>query len=219
MMVLRTTMRRHKTLEPEEQTVSRPIIVGVALRDDDRAPLALARAFADLTGAPIALAVTYPYGGSTLFVTPESVTGVHEAAEHGLKRLADSLGDGIDVSTHVRSETSPAFALHNLAVEIDAAAIVVGSTHRGRIGRVLAGDIGANLLHGAPCPVAIRGAAAPGRVRWDHAPNRGLSRPHPGAARHARPRHHASGRHHDASRAATGADWIAPGPLRWGELV
>jgi nucleotide-binding universal stress UspA family protein len=32
---------------------------------------------------------------------------------------------------------------------------VVGSSHRGAVGRVLAGDVAVNLLHGAPCPVLV----------------------------------------------------------------
>ena len=32
-----------------------PIVIGLALRDDDAAPLALGRAIARLTGAPLAL--------------------------------------------------------------------------------------------------------------------------------------------------------------------
>jgi nucleotide-binding universal stress UspA family protein len=33
--------------------------------------------------------------------------------------------------------------------------IVVGSAHHGRVGRVLAGDVTAGTLHGAPCPVLV----------------------------------------------------------------
>jgi nucleotide-binding universal stress UspA family protein len=38
---------------------------------------------------------------------------------------------------------------------------VDGSTHRGPIGRVLAGSTARKLLHGAPCPVLVvpRGSA------------------------------------------------------------
>lgn len=33
--------------------------------------------------------------------------------------------------------------------------IAIGSTHRGAIGRVFPGSLGAQLLHGSPCPVAV----------------------------------------------------------------
>jgi nucleotide-binding universal stress UspA family protein len=45
--------------------------------------------------------------------------------------------------------------LHQLAARLGSAAVVVGSTHRGHIGRVVAGDIAAALLHGLSCPVAV----------------------------------------------------------------
>ena len=59
------------------------------------------------------------------------------------------------MSTHIRPELSTALALHDISIELDAATIVVGSSRRVPIGRVLAGNIGAALLHGAPCPVVI----------------------------------------------------------------
>lgn len=132
-----------------------PIIVGVALRDDDDAPIALALSLARLTGAPLALVTSYPYGGAPLFITPESIAALREQAGLALARTAEQIGADVEVSTHVRPEMSAALALHDVAIELDAAAIVVGSSHRGAIGRVLAGSVGANLLHGAPCPVAI----------------------------------------------------------------
>lgn len=55
-----------------------PIIVGVALRDDDGAPLALAEALARLTDAPLALVTSYPYGGSPLFLTADTVAAMRE---------------------------------------------------------------------------------------------------------------------------------------------
>ena len=45
--------------------------------------------------------------------------------------------------------------LHELAEELGAAVVVLGSTHRGPIGRVFFGTVANDLLHGAPCPVAI----------------------------------------------------------------
>ncbi len=50
---------------------------------------------------------------------------------------------------------SPARALHELAADGRADLIVLGSTHRAGIGRVLPGGAADRLLSGAPCPVAI----------------------------------------------------------------
>jgi nucleotide-binding universal stress UspA family protein len=50
---------------------------------------------------------------------------------------------------------SPAGTLQELAHELGAAAIVVGSSHRGTVGRLLIGDVAAGLLHGSTCPVVV----------------------------------------------------------------
>jgi nucleotide-binding universal stress UspA family protein len=135
--------------------LSRPIVVGVALRDDDSAPLALAHTLARLTSAPLALVTSYPYAASSPFVTFEWLAAMRERAELALEPLAAGSPDDVRVSTHVRPEISAALALHDVAIELDAAAIVVGSSHRGRVGRVLAGSVTSALLHGAPCPVLV----------------------------------------------------------------
>ena len=52
-----------------------------------------------------------------------------------------------------RSVAAP--ALHELAHSEHAALVIVGSTHTGRVGRVLPGSTGERLLHGSPCSVAV----------------------------------------------------------------
>ena len=64
-----------------------------------------------------------------------------------------------------RSRTAPPHGIQRLAEDESADLIVVGSSHRGPIGRVLAGSVGETLLTGAPCPVAI---APRGYARGDH---------------------------------------------------
>lgn len=55
----------------------------------------------------------------------------------------------------VRADGAPARALHLAAARHQAALIVVGSSRRGAVGRVLAGDDALATLHGSPCPVLI----------------------------------------------------------------
>jgi nucleotide-binding universal stress UspA family protein len=50
---------------------------------------------------------------------------------------------------------SEARGLHELAEEVGAELVVVGSTHRGKIGRVLPGSTGQRLLQESPCAVAV----------------------------------------------------------------
>ena len=134
--------------------MTRPILIGLALRDDDAAPLALGRTLARLTGAPIALAVVVPYNEFMPVATVDYARAIQRHADTRLTDVADDVRVEHDVRTYAR-QGSRAGELQALAAEIDAAAIVVGSSHHGTAGRVLAGDVAAGLLHGAPCPVAV----------------------------------------------------------------
>jgi nucleotide-binding universal stress UspA family protein len=51
--------------------------------------------------------------------------------------------------------SSPAAGLHQVCADEGAGLVTIGSTHRGRIGSVLAGSAAERLLSGSPCPVAI----------------------------------------------------------------
>jgi nucleotide-binding universal stress UspA family protein len=134
--------------------MSAPIIVGLALRSDDSAPLALARRLARLTDSPLALVTTCPSEVPTPMPTPQYALALREDAQTRLDAVARTLADEVEVSTHVQFG-SPAGVMHDLAEELGATAIVVGSTHRGPVGRLLMGDVAAGLLHGSPCPVAV----------------------------------------------------------------
>jgi nucleotide-binding universal stress UspA family protein len=85
----------------------------------------------------------------------------HEAflrddAQRTLARLAVALDDVADLRLRpVIANTSVAHALKTTAEQEQAGIIVVGSSHTGRLGRVLPGSTAERLLHGAPCPVAV----------------------------------------------------------------
>ncbi len=61
----------------------------------------------------------------------------------------------LDPETRAIAARSPADGLADLAEEIDASVIVIGSAHRGPVGRVVFGSTAEKLLHSAPAPVAI----------------------------------------------------------------
>jgi nucleotide-binding universal stress UspA family protein len=69
-------------------------------------------------------------------------------------RAAEQLGDA-PFSRRGLDEISAPRGLDQLADAEDVDLVVVGSTHRGKIGRVLFGSVGERLLYGAPCPVAV----------------------------------------------------------------
>jgi nucleotide-binding universal stress UspA family protein len=76
-----------------------------------------------------------------------------EAAESLLARearVAEIEADSIAIA-----DPSPGRTLHRLAQRDNADLLVVGSSHRGALGRVLLGDETLAALNGAPCAVAI----------------------------------------------------------------
>jgi nucleotide-binding universal stress UspA family protein len=134
--------------------MSSPIIVGVALREDDAAPVALARTLAGVSDRPLVLAHVMPRDVPGRLHVPEYTQAQRETVQHRLRSVAAALPGDRVAETYI-VEGSPARGLQELAEELEPAAVVVGSTHHGVIGRVLAGDVAAGLLHDTPCPVAI----------------------------------------------------------------
>ena len=141
-----------------------PIIVGLALREDDHAPLALARDLARFTGAPLALVNVYRHDVPSRIPTPEYDDMLRDDALARLSEAARPLRDGFDVSVHAQGSPSPVRGLHDAALALEASMVVVGSSHRSALGRVMPGGVGERLLHAAPCAVALapRGYEAAG---------------------------------------------------------
>ena len=129
----------------------RKILVGYDDSDQAKDALALGKQLADATGAELVVAgvfVVRPmwHGGIDPTIRDEEVI---------FARKLEAAANSVDAAAEPVPSTSPARGLHEIAEETNADLIVVGSTHRGRIGRVVAGTVGVALLHGAPCAVAI----------------------------------------------------------------
>jgi nucleotide-binding universal stress UspA family protein len=69
--------------------------------------------------------------------------------------LRDSRGEGAGLTGRAVPGGSAALTLLTAAEDEEAALIVIGSSHRGPVGRTLLGSVGESLLHGAPCAVAV----------------------------------------------------------------
>jgi nucleotide-binding universal stress UspA family protein len=125
--------------------------VGVEAGDGGREAVTLARV---LRPRRMTLVCAYP-------VDQVPLRGTCVDDEQELRRRAHAaldavLGeDEVDVATRVVGADSPARALHDAAVVEAADLIVVGSAHRGAIGRIAVGDVSRSTLHEAPCPVAV----------------------------------------------------------------
>ncbi len=143
------------------------IIVGIDDSAGAKDALAFATRVAQATGAALRLASVYPYSDVP---SPGAVPSYREILRSDAQALLDRTAAGLDspeIATHAINHMSPPHALHDLAERAGAALVVVGSTRRGPVGRVVPGSTGERLLHGSPCPVAIvpRGYAEAGSIR------------------------------------------------------
>jgi nucleotide-binding universal stress UspA family protein len=137
--------------------VPKPILVGYDPSSTDRAPVEFGTAAARFTGAPLIVASVH---GSPAALGPAAgelaeeqlLDDAAEPLDHLKRRLS---ADGVRAECRALPGTSAPRALHHAAEEFDAGLLVVGSTDRGDVGRVLLGSTAQRLVHGAPCPIAV----------------------------------------------------------------
>jgi len=132
------------------------LIIGFDGSDAGRDALALGRRLALTTGAR----PTVVYVHSYMALTPDVRETGHdigwaEAADRILDEAHDVLADVPGVSYQAVAERSPARALHSAADTAEAAMLVLGSTHRAGRGRIAPGTTADQILHVAPCAVAV----------------------------------------------------------------
>ena len=149
--------------------VAGPVIVGVDGGESGRDALLLGRWAAQILGAPLVVAVVHPANAAlgSGRVDAEWVADRHRAAQavlDGARAVLDGAGD-VDYRTVASS--SAAHGLHDLAEELKAEAIVVGSSKAGPAHRLFAGSTAERLLAGSVCPIAVAPAgmtAPPGTL-------------------------------------------------------
>jgi nucleotide-binding universal stress UspA family protein len=105
-----------------------------------------------LAATPLVVTVI-PYRDH-LLGAEELEAAVKEGSERVLAAARARLAE-LRVETRAVADDSPARALDRIAEEERASALVLGSAHRGPVGRVLLGSVGAALLSGAPCAIAV----------------------------------------------------------------
>jgi nucleotide-binding universal stress UspA family protein len=91
---------------------------------------------------------------------------MREHAEELLRRARRVLGDDVAADYRAVSAALESRGLHELAEQEHAEIVVVGSSHRGPLGRTYPGSTGDRLLQGSACPVAV----APRGLREDPPP-------------------------------------------------
>jgi nucleotide-binding universal stress UspA family protein len=135
--------------------MAEPIVIGVALRDDDQAPLALGLDLVRFMRAPLALAHVFPYDTTTPVSSAADAAALEGEVLLTMAEIADFLRDELEVTLHAEPNTSRVRGLRATAERLDASLLVMGASHRGRLGRVVPGGAAERLLHAAPCALAV----------------------------------------------------------------
>lgn len=152
----------------EDEESRMKLLIGIDGEDGGRDALELARVLAGdgASSQAVAVAVVQPGPLPTAFALltePEALECAPQLAE-ARERLV-----GFETEFQAYGGGSPAGILTTLAEAEPYDAIVVGSPHRGPIGRMVLGSVAASLLNGAPTAVAVapRGfaQAEPGPLR------------------------------------------------------
>ncbi len=160
--------RDHALTGSRRRAMDTKIVIGYDGTDQANDALHLGSALARGVGAKLIVASAIEFGPIQSGPFEIDPTGYNEARvqhyENVFKRASAELG-GADFERRELQDTA-AHGLTDLAESEAADLIVLGSTHHGPIGRVLAGTVAGGLLHGAPCAVMV---APRGWSQRDHA--------------------------------------------------
>jgi nucleotide-binding universal stress UspA family protein len=142
------------------------ILVGVDDRRGGHDSLVLADELSELAGGELLAVHVYPYEAfGALAVRPAIDTTAPDEAEALVRaQLAEA---GVDARVEATADTSPGRGLHRVAEVAGADVVVVGCSHRGAVGRLVAGDNTRAVLEGAAVPVVVSrpAGAAPRAAR------------------------------------------------------
>lgn len=129
----------------------RTLVVGFDGSSQGCDALALGATFADAFGADLVVAVVDEFHPSV----GEMLAGKERLADlqATLAMAAEQLGGRQYKGRAIWGSVPESLEL--VASDVSAAFLIVGSTHRGEIGRVVPGSVGERLLSGASCAVAI----------------------------------------------------------------
>lgn len=128
----------------------RKILVGYDDGDQAKDALALGKQLSDATGAGLVVAGVFQFDPLWGGFDPHFRDAEIEYAQK-IEEAARAVG----AEAEAAPSSSPARGLLELAEEIEADLIVVGSARHGRVGQILAGSVGVALLQGSPCAVGI----------------------------------------------------------------
>jgi nucleotide-binding universal stress UspA family protein len=145
-----------------------PIVIGAHPKRHDREPIELGVSVSRLTRAPMDVVGTFSFDTTPhRTATDEYGRVLREEVQQAIDQTDRPSGE---IRVHVVL-SSPAHALNEKASEVGAGLIIVGSSHRGAVGRITLSTTADRVLHRAPCPVAI----APRGIRDEDAARQGVA--------------------------------------------
>jgi nucleotide-binding universal stress UspA family protein len=134
------------------QPVSERIVIGFPATPQGEDALALGSLLARLLGAKPVVTRVIPWPRHLLGDDPDAAI---ERETRGAFDLARDRLAGLEIETRAIAEASVSRALFDVIDETEAELVVVGSTHRGTVGRLMPGNVTSALLHGAATAVAV----------------------------------------------------------------
>jgi len=126
------------------------IIVGHDHHGGGQDAVAFARLLADATDAELIVAGVIAMGP-----VPVETETMYRFKSRGFNAAISQRAAAAGADSRIVHSHSVACGLSDLAEDFEADLIVLGSSRRGPVGRILAGSIALQLLHGAPCAVAV----------------------------------------------------------------
>lgn len=146
------------------------LLVGYDGSDGGRDALELTRVLGEASGASVLVVTVLPYGPLPI---PYEILEEEEAerAQPLFEEARQRLG-ALEVETRAFGGGTAAGVIDDLAEKEEIDTIVVGSPHRGPVGRTVIGSVADGLLHGAPCEVIL---APRGYADEEHGPFRTIA--------------------------------------------
>jgi nucleotide-binding universal stress UspA family protein len=135
--------------------MSRVLIIGYDGSANGDDALALGAVLADCLAAKPLVATVVPDPYREHLPGGENLDAAWRKRSEAILAAARARLGEIEAETRAIDDDFPAHALRELAEAVQAIAIVLGSPHRGRLGRLLVGGVGTELLSDLPCPLAV----------------------------------------------------------------
>jgi nucleotide-binding universal stress UspA family protein len=136
-----------------QRPVTKNIVIAVDATERTLDALALGKLLSDATQASVALLSVFPYH-PLQDPTGEELSRVRDEARDILLELGEAAGVKA-AEVQVVASNQVARELHRVTEQDTTGVMVLGSTSRGPVGRLLPGTMGERLLAGAAAPLAI----------------------------------------------------------------